>query len=204
MIITPLSSSKRLALSTRTRACAAALLLMAVAAQGPAWAQSSPFGGFEHDASQPVEVASDTLEVRNEEQKAVFSGNVRIRQGDVRMKAEWLEVTYAAPGERRRGAAAASGAPGAGGAIDRLRARGEVIITNGNETAKAENADYDVATAEILLTGQVILLQGDNVIKGERLRIDLTRGTARMEGDGTASETTGRVRIQLDPNTGRN
>ncbi|MEL6978075.1 MAG: LptA/OstA family protein [Pseudomonadota bacterium] len=157
---------------------------------GGAAAQSgaTPFGGFEHDSTQPVEVAADALEVRNADQKAIFSGNVRVRQGEVAMKAEWLEVTYAGRG----GAAnAASG----GGAIDRLRARGNVIITNGAEMAKSREADYDVAAAEISLAGDVLLVQGQNVIKGDRLKIDLATGTARMVSEGD------RVKVQLDPSS---
>ena len=168
---------------------------------GGASAQSgvTPFGGFQHDSTQPIEVAADSLEVRNAERKAVFSGNVRVRQGDVLMKAEWLEVTYAARGGAKP--AASAGPLGANsGAIDRLRARGEVIISNGAETARSKEADYNVAQAAIFLTGDVILLQGANVIKGERLRIDLNSGTARMVGQGGASS--GRVRVQLDPQRG--
>lgn len=160
----------------------------------PGLAQSgaTPFGGFEHDSTQPVEVSADTLEVRNAEQKAIFAGNVRVRQGEVAMKAEWLEVTYAA-----RGGAATAGA--GGGAIDRLRARGNVIITNGAEMAKSREADYDVASAEISLAGDVLLVQGQNVIKGDRLKIDLASGTARMVSQGGSDA--GRVRLQLDPSS---
>lgn len=185
------------------RAALLAAALTAALASGSAAAQSrtTPFGGFQHDTTRPVEVSSDQLEVRNADQKAIFTGNVRVRQGGVLMKADWLEVTYA---NRARGAmkASASDPLGGGGAIDRLRARGEVIISNGAETARSREADYDVASAAIILTGDVILLQGKNVLKGEKLRIDLTNGSAKMIGGGRGASS-GRVRVQLDPAASR-
>ncbi|MEO0719703.1 MAG: LptA/OstA family protein, partial [Pseudomonadota bacterium] len=68
---------------------------------------------------------------------------------------------------------------------------GEVFITNGKESAEAARADYDVAAAEIVMDGNVRLLQGESVMKGERLRIDLEAGTGRMEG--------GRVQVSINP-----
>ena len=154
-------------------ACGAALLcaaLLAAAAffTGSAHAQTSFGSGFGHDASEPIEVAAESLEVRNSDNVAVFRGQVRVKQGAVRMTATELEVTYA------RG--------GGEGAIDRLKAIGEVVITNGNDTATADEADYDVGASEILMTGDVLLVQGSNAIAGDKLRIDLTTGQARMIG----------------------
>lgn len=153
----------------------------------------TPFGGFKHDANQPIEVAADTLEVRNVDQVAIFRGAVDVRQGDVRMRAKELEVRYKNGGGAAKATAAGSG-PSAG-AIEHLRAEGDVIISNGKETAKSNIADYNVAGGEILLIGDVMLVQGQNVIKGEQLRIDLATGTARMEG----ADQKPRIRMKLDP-----
>lgn len=170
------------------RAAAAALAaLLALGAPAPsALAQQTPFAGFKHDANQPIDVSADSLEVRNADQVAIFRGSVDVRQGVVRMTANVLEVSYVG-----QGGGGGSAVPG-GGAIERLRAIGEVIMHNGKESARADRADYDVAAGEILLTGNVLLLQGRNAVRGDRLRIDLASGTARMEGQS-------RVQVQLDP-----
>ncbi len=169
-----------------------ALMLGLVLSASGAAAQNAetPFAGFKHDASQPIEVSSDSLEVRNADQVAIFRGAVDVRQGVVRMTANVLEVTY-----KSQGGGSAVSATG-GGAIDRLRAIGEVIMHNGEESARADRADYNVGQGEILLSGNVLLLQGRNAVKGERLRIDLASGTARREGQS-------RVRVQLDPSTNK-
>lgn len=172
-----------------------ALGVLAMAAMfltaAPSMAQTtdSPFGGFKHDASQPIEVAADSLEVRNAEQVAVFRGNVDVRQGVMRMRADRIEISYGGSGEDASNVP--SGIPGAGGSIDRLQAIGDVIISNGKEQAEAGFADYDVVTGEITLTGDVMLVQGGNVIKGDRLTIDLASGTGRIGG--------GRVRTIITP-----
>lgn len=136
----------------------------------------SPFGGFKHDASQPIEVAADSLEVKHSQQLAIFDGDVRVRQGDLRMQARRIEISYGG------GAGPQAAIPGASGAIDRLAARGEVVITNGQEQAKGDRLDYNVETGELELTQNVMLLQGANVISGEKLIIDLATGTGRMVG----------------------
>lgn len=172
---------------------AAALGVALLCAAPQAAAQgATPFGGFKHDASQPIKVSSDTLQVRNADQVAIFQGKVDVVQGEVRMRAQRLEVTY-----RDRGAAAkaADGAPGQG-AIDRLKAIGEVLISNGKETAKSDTADYDVAKGQIVMQGNVVLLQGENIVKGKRLTIDLASGTAQMGG--------GRVQVSLEPSSAGN
>lgn len=163
----------------RLAICAVAAAFMA----GAALAQTTTsFGGrgFAHDSAQPIQVSADSLEVRNADSAAIFRGSVRVRQGQVRMTATELQVTYA------RG--------GSDGAIDRLRAIGDVIITNGAETATSNAADYSVEAGEIIMTGDVLLVQGPNAILGDRLRIDLESGVATMSG---------RVTVKLQPESGQ-
>lgn len=148
----------------------AAIAALALAA--PAAAQSvSPFGSFKHDQTQPIEIAADSLEVREEQKIAIFRGEVVAGQGSMRLTADELEVNYADAG-------------GGSGEIQRLQARGSVFLANGAETAKGEYADYDVAAGTIAMTGDVVLTQGGNVVRGASLRIDLNTGQGKVEGGG--------------------
>lgn len=137
---------------------------------GSADAQTStPFGGgFDYESGRPIEISADSLEVRNEQSMAIFRGSVRVRQGEVVMTARELRVTYASNSTE--------------GAIDRLEAIGGVVITNGEDTAGSERADYDIARGEVVMSGDVILTQCRSEIAGDRLRINLDSGTANMEG----------------------
>lgn len=155
-------------------------LTAAATAFGAVAQQAAPFGGFKHDASQPIEIEAERLEVRNADQVAVFSGDVVVIQGVMRLSTDELRVFYAD-----------GGVQGGRGGINRLEAIGSVVMSNGEEAAEANRADYDVALGEILLSGDVMLAQGDNFVLGQKLRIDLVTGVGRIEG--------GRVRTSVTP-----
>ncbi|HUF86365.1 MAG TPA: lipopolysaccharide transport periplasmic protein LptA [Thermohalobaculum sp.] len=151
------------------------------AAQG-----AGPFGGFKHDSKAPIEIASDTLEVRQAEGKAMFAGEVVAAQGTLRLTADRLEVSYAT-GE----------GGGETGEIHDMRAEGNVFLSNGSETARGAWAEYDVAGGTMRMGGSVVLTQGANAIAGEALVINLDEGTGRIEGSGS-----GRVKSVFTPSGG--
>lgn len=139
-------------------------------AAAPATGEVGPFGGFKHDSSAPIEVTSDALEVRQDEQIAVFSGDVVAGQGTLRLTADEVTVTYGgAEGEET-------------GRIRRMVAEGNVFLSNDSETAEGQRAEYDVAEGMMRMWGDVVLTQGQNAISGESLVIDLDAGTGRIEG----------------------
>lgn len=150
----------------------------------PAEAQEKgPFGGFKHDSAAPIEITSDTLEVRQGEQIAVFTGEVVAGQGSLRLTAEKVTVSYGGDSQG-----------GDTGEIRSMLAEGNVFLSNGAETAQGTRAEYDVAAGLVKMSGNVILTQGDNAISGESLEIDLDAGTGRIAGAGS-----GRVKSVFTP-----
>ncbi len=142
---------------------------------GVAMAQSSGVpGGFKHDSTQPIEISADALEVRQEQQTAVFTGSVDARQGDVRMQADRLIVSYDPD---------ANDGGGEQSAIRSVRAEGSVFITGTEQSAQGDWANYDVASGVIVMGDTVTLTQGveGTVLGGGKLRIDLNAGNARIE-----------------------
>lgn len=158
----------------------ALILALALAAPGPARAQGAEiaFGGLRADTLLPVEVTADQLGVNQTDGTAVFTGNVLVVQGDMRLAADRVEVVYG-NAERSR--------------IERLHASGQVTLVSGADAAEAADAVYTIETGAVEMTGSVLLTQGGNTISGERLVVDLATGTGRMEG---------RVKTVLQP--GRN
>ncbi|WP_344843284.1 lipopolysaccharide transport periplasmic protein LptA [Celeribacter arenosi] len=148
--------------------------LLPLASGAIAQGTSVAFGSFQHDSTLPIEVTSDQLSVAQETGKAIFSGNVLVGQGELKLSAGTVEVIYAEDTEE----------------IARLMASGGVTMTNGNEAVEAQSADYDLKSATVTLTGDVILTQGPNAISGERLVIDLETGNGQIDG---------RVRTILQP-----
>ncbi|MGP3696568.1 lipopolysaccharide transport periplasmic protein LptA [Rhodobacter sp. NSM] len=123
-------------------------------------------GGLKQDTSLPVQIESDQLQVNQSDGTAVFSGNVRVVQGQMRLAAQSVQVEYAPEG----------------GAIRRLHASGGVTLANEREAAEAKDAVYTIDSGEVVMTGDVLLTQGPNTLAGQKLVIDLTAGTGRMEG----------------------
>lgn len=140
-------------------------------AQPPAQGGATvPFGDFEHDSSLPVEITSDALALDQTARTAIFTGTVKVGQGELRLAADRLEVFYA------------EAADGGQGGIERMVANGHVTLSNGVEAAEAENASYVVATGIVEMDGDVLLTQGRNALAGEKLRLDLNAGAGTLEG----------------------
>lgn len=146
------------------------------------------------DTKQPVEVASDTLEVLQNEQKAIFVGNVIATQGNINMRAERMVVFYR---EGPQGAGATDGGMGAKG-IHRIEAQGNVIFTTPTETAQGSQAVYNVDTETVDLVGNVTLTRDKNVLKGTSLSYNMTTGRSILNS--TSGATGGRVRGLFVPN----
>jgi lipopolysaccharide export system protein LptA len=134
----------------------------------PAMAQQAQvaFGGLKQDTSLPVEIEADNLVVNNADGSAEFSGNVLVGQGDMRLTAGTIRVEYGTDGK----------------SINRLIASGGVTLANASEAAEAREAIYTIASGEVVMTGDVLLTQGQTALSGQTLIIDLKAGTGRMEG----------------------
>ena len=153
-------------------AAALVALITALTLTAPALAQGkSPFGGFKHDRKAQIEVAADSLKVVQEESLAVFEGAVEAQQGTLKLTTDKLAVTYGA-----------IEADGDTGKIRHMRADGNVFLVNGDETAKGEWAEYDVAVGTIRIGGNVLVTQGGNAISAQIMKIDLNTGRAEAVG----------------------
>lgn len=167
-----------------------------------ALASGAGFGqSLDHDSSQPIEISADSLEVEQEQQVATFAGNVDAVQGDLVLSADTLRVHY-------EGKDSAVGiAAGSGNRIRRIDAEGSVIIASPEETAEGDQGTYDVRGKLVVLEGDVVLTRGENVIRGERLVMDLVSGKSRIVGtettvaDGGKASPGGRVRALFTPNS---
>lgn len=172
----------------KTTLYASIMLAMCLGA-GAVQAQN-PLGGFAQDANAPIEITADSLEVSQEEELATFTGNVEAIQGTLKLTASILRVNYRA--EKSGGNADATGA------IRKLIAQGNVFISSPGETARGDWANYDVDQQQITMGDNVVLTQGDSVIKGKSLFIDLKTGKSRIDGGGGSG---GRVKGIFTPNS---
>jgi lipopolysaccharide export system protein LptA len=158
--------------------------------------QGAMLGSFKADRNAPMNVEAATLEVLDNSNKAVFEGDVRARQGDLLMRTSELTAFYSGqagmglgnpanpiedPGANAKGKEKSE--------IVRLEARRKVILDSEskNQSATAEWADFDVKANKALLGGGVTVTKATedplkpDVVRGERLRVDLTTGISQVE-----------------------
>lgn len=142
-----------------------------------AWAEGTEvsFGGLRADTSLPVEVTAESLSVNQADGTADFSGNVLVKQGEMRLQAASIRVEYSADGKD----------------ISRLHASGGVLLVNASDAAEAAEAVYTIDSGEVVMTGNVLMTQGQTAIKGGTLVINLKTGTGRMTGGVTTTFTPG-------------
>jgi lipopolysaccharide export system protein LptA len=137
------------------------------------------------NSNAPVDVAADRIEVQDRSDRAIFSGNVQVKQEGLTLATQRLTVAYTKAG-------------GQNPQIERLDASGGVLVNSPNQTARGDFAIYDLNRRLITMLGNVELTQGGNRVSGGRLLIDLESGRSVIDGNsvgggGTTSTSGGRV-----------
>jgi lipopolysaccharide export system protein LptA len=161
-------------------AAQAALSASAAQTQDGSRGISNALQGFSQNRNQPVQIEAASLEVRDKDKVATFQGNVRVVQGDTVMRCKTLVVFYESQAPAGAMKAATPG-PGGRQQISRLEARGGVIVTQKDQTATGDTGIFDMRANTVTLSGNVVVSQGKNVMRGERLVVDLTSGVSRVE-----------------------
>ena len=149
--------------------------------------------GFSQNHDQPVHIEAATLEVRDKDKVATFSGDVKVKQGDTGMRCKSLVVFYEQNGADA-GKARACGPPPRPRRSAAHQAAGSARRRSGDakeQTATGETGVFDMKTNTVTLNGKVVMTQGQNVLRGDRLVVDLTSGVSRVE-----SGKNGKGRVQ--------
>lgn len=178
-----------------TLACAALVLSCALgaAAQPVGQAQQpSSAPGLSMSGDQPVRIESNTLEVRDKIRQATFAGDVKLTQGDTILKCRTLVVFYedtAAPTKKNAPPVAAAGEPAKKNQkIKRAEAKGDVFVIQKDQTATGDNAVFDVKTNTVVITGNVVVTQGQSITRGDRFVANLTTGVFNVYSDPVAGK----------------
>jgi len=142
---------------------------VALATAAAALAQSSePVSALKgHNSDAPIDLTADRLEVQDRADRAMFSGNVHVRQDELTLDTSRLTVAYSS---------------GGGVQIKRLDASGGVTVRSPSETARGSFGIYDLDRKLITLVGNVVLQRQGSQLSGQRLVIDLDSGRAVVDG----------------------
>lgn len=133
---------------------------------GIAAAQDSISALKGHDSKAPIDLSADRAEAQDRADRAIFAGNVIVKQGALTLRTARLTLAYASQD---------------GIDINRIDASGGVTVTSPSETASGDFAVYDLEEGLITMVGNVRLERGGSHLSGGRLTIDLDSGRAVMD-----------------------
>ena len=144
------------------------------------------FGGaFEGvgDNDKPIQIEADRLEIVDDENTALLTGNVSVVQGTTILKARKIKVFYLRGEESKQ---SKSG-------IKRIEASGKVAVRSEENQATADRATVNMVTEIVTMSGNVIMSQGNNIAKGCEVVVNLKTNVSEIKQCG------GRVKLLLDP-----
>jgi len=162
------------------------LLALALAAAAPKSEPVSILPGG--DSKKPISIEADKLDYFEKEGRAIYDGHVVVVQGDSHLTCSKLTIFMDAAAPAAAPAAADAPAAPAGDASSKLKhmdCAGPVKVVSKTQTATGDNGTYDKVHNNVILTGHVVLTDGRNVTKGERLVYDLNTGQAAVQGGGS-------------------
>jgi lipopolysaccharide export system protein LptA len=145
--------------------------------QGP----QNALQGFSQNRDQPVRIQAASLEVREKDKMATFTGDVHVINGDTELRCKSLVVFY---DEDTSGKGMKAAEPGPSGerSIKRIEAKGNVIVVQKDQNATGDAAIFNMKENIVTLIGNVVVTRAQDVLRGPRLTVDLTNGVSKMEG----------------------
>jgi lipopolysaccharide export system protein LptA len=157
---------------------------LAAQQRGSGQVRSNPLGNFGSSQGGPIRIDANKLEVFDRESRAVYTGDVVAVRGKTTLRGSQMQIFY----NRNRNAAGngpagrTAGAPAAGdqGAIEKIIVKGPVSVVCETQTATAKEMIYDAAARKVFLNGDVVVADGPNILRGERIVYDTESGQATV------------------------
>jgi len=152
------------------------------------------------DKDQPIQIVSDRLDAYNEKKLVVFSGNAVATQGDKIIKADRLFLYYKKDPQKdpqkdpRVPEKTGTQDIGSAGDLEKIEAKGHVIITQGERVVTGNDAIFYQDTQKIIMLGNAVMREGRNVIHGDRIVVFLDEDRGVVE-----SVEKGRVKATIYP-----
>jgi lipopolysaccharide export system protein LptA len=123
-------------------------------------------------AKSKVDIESDSMELFEAKNQAIFKGNVRARRKDVRLSSTNLIATFV---KTKSGGTDVTWLETTGGGV--------TIITS-SQTITGDRMKMNVKANTAVVTGNVTVKQGTNVVKGGRLDVNLNTNQSKFSGGG--------------------
>jgi lipopolysaccharide export system protein LptA len=135
----------------------------------------------------PIDITANEAEVTNSKCMTIWRGAAEAVQDRARLRADTITV-YATPkGANPDGQQSC-------GETQRIVADGNVYYVTQQQNVRGDHAVYSQADDQVVITGNVIVVQGNDVARGEKLTLNVSTRDAKMESGVTGPGKTGRVR----------
>lgn len=164
----------------KTSALSVILTLSVFSFSAPAMAQFA--------ANSDQDTILDADDIVSSKGVITLTGQADIRQGDVRLLADKVQIYTAA----QSGGAIASTSE-----IDRVVATGNFYYITAEQEVRGERGVFTQSDNNFVVTGNVILLQDDSVITGDRLIYNLDTEQARVISDCKGRKCGQRQRVRV-------
>jgi lipopolysaccharide export system protein LptA len=130
---------------------------------------SSLFGNTTQDkefGKLPTNITSDTLSLNAKDRIFVYKGNVVVTQGNMTLTSKVVEGNYNDQNQ-----------------IQKIVAKGDVVITKQDIKATSQLATYDAISSIVTLTDNPQLQQGESVLIADRIKVYLNEDRSQAEGN---------------------
>jgi lipopolysaccharide export system protein LptA len=155
-----------------------AILLAGCVITGAALAQQMTITKGMSNPNAPIDLSADNMFVDQNTGMVVYTGNVIVKQGEMRLRADKMRAKLVNNNPTH------------------IYADGRVVIDAPSGTATGDTGVYDVEPRMVTLNGRVVLTQDKNVLRGNKLLVNLISGQATLDG---GQGKTGRVQALFTP-----
>jgi lipopolysaccharide export system protein LptA len=174
------------------------LALAAGAAMAPAKGARAQQLGPHSDG--PIDITADELEVQNKACISIWKGKAEALQGTARVRADVMKAFF----ESKPGKSGATG-QGACGDLIRIEADGSVYyVTDKDQRARGDHGIYEAGSDTVTLTGDVVAVQGQNVLRGTRMVFNTQTGEGHLTGNAAGKNAGERPRGVFYPSKKKN
>jgi len=144
------------------------------------------YGQKTQGTDEPVTISADRLDVYEGKNLVVFSGNVDASQKGIHMTSDTLKVYY-----QDNDSAGKTRAVVKGGKVDRIVAKGNVVVVQAEKRMTGDEAVYYYDEEKIVVTGKTKIQEGKNIITGGTITffIDEKKGTVECSNNARVKAT---------------
>jgi lipopolysaccharide export system protein LptA len=132
-----------------------------------------PLGQMPARAAGTVDVEADSMEIIDADHKTIFRGNVVAKRPTDTIQAD--EMVVSSSDQKQADGTSKS-------VTDFVDAKGNVTIKTRDAVITGDTAKFDVIHDQLVVGGEVKVVQGESVVRGKKLDLDLKNFHLQMSG----------------------